>query len=252
MRNIHLNNIHSFCVISDVHLREPNSPLTAKFIQTIRELEKVDAVIFLGDIFDFITVSTPFFLSYWRNVFAAFTELKQKGVEVYFTEGNHDFGFEHFENSQLKKCFTECGDFSLTISHPQYGNIVLKHGDEVVCKPSYHHFRKLVKSNWFQKTTNSLFAGSWMQSIFSRYAKLSRKGDKYRILENSKMEKMIQDFLKKKYSDCDIFIMGHVHKNVDKMAQVENKMVRILIGQAWFDQPNILYVTEKEICRKFI
>lgn len=251
MKTLHLDRVHSFIVFSDVHLRNPNDTLTKKFVREIDNIQDVDAVFLLGDIFDFIAASVEFFLTYWRPVFDAVQKLRERNVNVYFTEGNHDFGFEHFTHPKFREIFTQCGDFAIALTHVKYGSVLLKHGDDVVCKGSYHPFRRVVKSKSFQRVTTGLFSGAWMQSIFSRYAKLSRQGDHYRTLSHAFMYKKIEDYLNKNYPDCDIFIMGHVHKEIDHMLHT-TKSVRILIGQAWFDKPNFLKVGEGEICRYFI
>ena len=249
MKQIHLNNIQSFIVISDVHLRDPKSELTSLFIQTLNDIQTVDAVVLLGDIFDFIAASKDFFLKYWKEVFDAFEALKTRGIRVYLTEGNHDFGFEHFKHSRFDECFTDCGDFEISISHKKYGHILLKHGDDIVCNNSYPSFRRLVKSNFFQKITTAFTRGLWMQFIFSRYAKLSRKRDTYRTLTQRFIDEKISAFLMRKYPKTDIFIMGHIHKDIDHILNLK-KPVRLLVGQAWFDTPNLLIVNESQICRK--
>jgi len=251
MKSIHLDNIKAFSVISDVHLREPSDALTNLFIQALHEIKDVEAVILLGDIFDFIAGAKPFFLNYWKDVFDAFESLKKRNIRVYFTEGNHDFGFEHFQHPRFLECFTDCGDYEIIINHSTHGQTLLKHGDDVVSQARYRQFRRVVKSNWFQKSTVKLLPGSFIHAIFSRTAKLSRKSDQYRNLSDEFMDEKIIDFLKKYYPQCDIFIMGHVHKEIDHVIQAQ-KSVRLLVGDAWFDHPSILTVNENEICRTSI
>lgn len=251
MKTLKLNHIQNFIVCSDVHLRNNNDEATKKFISEINNIRDVDAVFLLGDIFDFIAAPMSYFLNYWKNVFDACKQLKLRGIETYFTEGNHDFGFEHFNHPKFKECFTQCGDFAIELMHMKYGSIVLKHGDDVVCNGSYRPFRRIVKSKSFQKITTSMIPGSMVDFIFSRYAKLSRKGDQYRTLSHTFMNRKIEVYLKRYHSECDIFIMGHVHKEIDHMIHT-TKSVRILIGQAWFDKPNFLKVSESEICRYFV
>jgi UDP-2,3-diacylglucosamine pyrophosphatase LpxH len=78
LRILKLDSIENFVVISDVHLRDPQDELTNLFIQSLLELKEVDAVFLLGDIFDFIAVSSSFFFDYWKNVFHVFQKLKSK------------------------------------------------------------------------------------------------------------------------------------------------------------------------------
>ena len=109
MRTINIKEIKNFVIISDVHLREPENHITKLFIETLDKfiLEKknktseIEAIFLLGDIFDFITVSKSFFIKLWKNVFNKFHEIKSLGISIYFIEGNHDFGFEHFHSKNL-------------------------------------------------------------------------------------------------------------------------------------------------------
>ena len=102
LQAIKIKNVNNFHVISDVHLHNPQDNLTKIFIETLYSFENAENVFLLGDIFDFIAVKSPYFFDLWENVFHAFKHLKKSGVRLYFIEGNHDFGFEHFKSSFLK------------------------------------------------------------------------------------------------------------------------------------------------------
>ena len=111
MQILKLDKLENFIVISDVHLSDPNDKLTDLFISTLNSLPKTEAIFLLGDIFDFIAVNSTYFFNLWDNVFQTFKSLKENGIRVYFIEGNHDFGFEHFKSDFLNQCFTSYGDF---------------------------------------------------------------------------------------------------------------------------------------------
>ena len=118
-----IKEIKNFVIISDVHLREPENHITKLFIETLDKfiLEKknktseIEAIFLLGDIFDFITVSKSFFIKLWKDVFNKFLEIKSLGISIYFIEGNHDFGFEHFHSKKLDKYFIDFADPVLKI-----------------------------------------------------------------------------------------------------------------------------------------
>lgn len=241
MNILKIDEVKHFVVISDVHLRDPNDELTKLFISTLNSFQNKETVFLLGDIFDFIGVFGPYFFNLWIHVFQACKALKARGSRIYFVEGNHDFGFEHFKSPFLNECFSDYGDFIIEYTHPQLGLVHLRHGDDVVCSPDYLKFRNLVKSKFFQLFTGFLFPGWLMQFIFSRYAKFSRKKDVYRKLPEDFLLFCIQKVIEK-YPSIHVLIIGHVHIVRDILI---NNKVRFLVGSDWLSQPNVLVCNEK-------
>lgn len=253
MRTVQLGNINNFIVISDVHLREPNDEMSKLFIEVLDKLihkkkqniTKMDAIFLLGDIFDFITVSKKYFLNLWKNVFNKFLELRSQGVAIYFVEGNHDFGFEHFHSKKLDQYFTDYGDFIFEFNHKKMGTVVLRHGDNVVCAPTYHKPRAFFKSYLFQKIANLFFAGWVMHFICSRYAKKSRNRGEYNALQASFLSQCIENYLNcydeifKK--NLDTLIIGHIHVYLD----IKFKNTHFLVGPDWFSAPNYLVCNDE-------
>jgi UDP-2,3-diacylglucosamine pyrophosphatase LpxH len=236
-----------FALISDVHLRDPKDALTEKFLKTLRNLpaeHNVQALFLNGDIFDFIEVASPFFLKFWGPVFEVCKNLKQQGVAVYFSEGNHDFGFEHFPSKTLNESFTHYGDVSFSFQHPSLGRCWVQHADDIVCPPSYLPFRKFVKSRSFQKAI-SIVPGFAMQFVFTRYAKFSRSQDEYRPCPEEFLNKCLSDFFANQDEKIDTFFMGHIHQNLD----FKHKSTRVFCGPSWLTEPNVL-VCGLETCQK--
>ncbi|MES2615043.1 MAG: metallophosphoesterase [Bdellovibrionota bacterium] len=249
MQILKLNPLENFIVISDVHLRDPNDNLTNLFISTLNSLSNTEAIFLLGDIFDFVAVKSNFFFKLWKNVFQALQNLKEKGVQVYFIEGNHDFGFEHFKSPFLNNCFNAYGDFIIEFQHPQLGLIHLRHGDDIICKPSYLKFRSFVKNKYFQHMISWLVCGRLMHFIFSRYAKISRKKDAYRTLSETFLNSCLNLTINK-YSNINVLIIGHIHILRDFM--IDNR-VRFLVGPDWMSQPSyLIYNSNMGFERKFI
>lgn len=240
MRHSYLSSApQRFAVISDVHLRNPKDNLTQKFLETVSQLpteHKIEALFLNGDIFDFIAVSSTFFLKFWNSVFDTLKNLKKQGVAVYFSEGNHDFGFENFRNGFLDDCFTQYGDVSFSFEHPTLGYCWVQHADDVVCPKSYLTFRKLVKSWGFQKATSILVPGFVMQKIFTKYAQISRSQDAYRSCSEDFLKSCLTIFFTAQEKHPDTFIMGHIHQDVDLIHQ----KTHVLCGPSWLTEPNVL------------
>ncbi len=245
MRTVKIANIKSFVVISDVHLREPQDDNYKIFINYLDKIKqehfnnRLDAIIFLGDIFDFITVSKKFFIKLWSEAFIRIKELKNLGIKTIFIEGNHDFGFEHFHSTDLDEIFNYYGDFILEIDHPELGKTIFRHGDNLVCLPSYQKPRAFFKSYFFQKFANLLFPGFLMQFICTRYAKRSRnKGETYNALTASFLRNCLEEYYKiylaTNNTQINTLIIGHIHVYLN----IFFKNVKLLVGPDWFTSPN--------------
>ncbi len=249
MQVLKLKNINSFIVFSDVHLRDPKDSLTQKFIQTLESLPQVDAIFLLGDIFDFIAVKSHYFFKLWEDVFLILKKIKAKGVKIFFLEGNHDFGFEHFKSEFLDNCFTVYGDFIVELNHQELGYVYLRHGDDVVCHSNYLKFRNFVKNKYFQKVSAMLVPAFVMQFLFTRYAKLSRKQDAYRTLPETFLKSCLFSSLSL-FPKTNILILGHIHILRDEV--LDNK-VRFIVGPDWLSQPSyLIYSNESQFQRKLL
>ncbi len=258
MRTLNINPVKSFIVISDVHLRNPQDATTKLFLKTLDDIlinnnhenSKTEALFLLGDIFDFIAASKNFFLEMWKEVFEKFKQLKESGIQVYFIEGNHDFGFEHFRSQKLDSYFTDYGDITIEFLHRRAGKMMLRHGDDLICPDNYLKFRSLVKSKFFQKLTSYLFAGFFMHFLFSRYAKISRSQDSYRKLQNSFLkiclDKFYINYKNKFQKTISILILGHIHVYI----QEYYKQTLILVGPDWFVSPNYLYFNKEGVSER--
>ncbi|MBX9839173.1 UDP-2,3-diacylglucosamine diphosphatase [Silvanigrella sp.] len=249
MRTIKIKEVKNFVIISDVHLREPENHITQLFIETLDKfiLEKknktseLEAIFLLGDIFDFITVSKSFFIKLWENVFNKFLELKSLGISIYFIEGNHDFGFEHFHSKKLDKYFTDYGDCIFEFQHQNFGNVILRHGDNVVCSPTYHKPRAFFKSYLFQKIANLFFSGWLMHFICTKYAKRSRNKGEYNALQSSFLRFCItgylNEYLEINKKQIDTLFIGHIHVFID----LNVNGTKFIVGPDWFSAPNYIH-----------
>lgn len=233
-------------VVSDVHMRTPSDERTKCFVEFLERVGtgfKCDTLILLGDIFDFFNARQRFYFELWKDVLLRLRGLKEKGVRVYFVEGNHDYGFEHSPYWEIKDCFTACGDMILRARHSKLGDTILLHSDDVVCPPSYRWFRSVVKSNLFQSILSPV-PGSVTAALFSRYAGISRAKDDYRPLDPIFLTQCVEQFVKHMSTAHEIrpkvCVFGHIHVHLDDTFSE----TRFLSGPAWFTSPNLLSLTE--------
>jgi UDP-2,3-diacylglucosamine hydrolase len=232
---IPLGTISSFAVLSDLHLREPNEKNSQLAVDTLKSLTDMEAVILLGDVFDFIFIASPFFQKRWNNIIQSLEYLTKNGTLVVFIEGNHDFGFEHFFPKELAAVIPNHGDAIIELTHPILGRVSLRHGDDIVCPPNYLKFRALIKSKLFQSLARHI-PGCVMQFIFSRWAKISRSRDEYRRLDPHFFQDCVQKALSKNPNPPQTLVLGHVHEHIDTVFQ----NTRCFAGPSWLQAPNLL------------
>lgn len=249
MRERDLGNLARFVVVSDVHLRVEDTERTRLFLDVLASLEGQGSVFLAGDIFDFIFVAHDYFHFLWNEVFELCERLRAKGTDVYFIEGNHDFGFEHFRSTALERAFSDFGDFSVTFRHPVLGRVEVRHGDDVVCPASYPWFRAVVKSRPLQVACKQAMPGRRLQGIFSRYARVSRRRDEYRELRRSFLDSCLDHhFTRRRQAGVgtDVFILGHIHQEVDYLLGD----TRVVAGPDWMRKPTLLKCDAQGILKR--
>jgi UDP-2,3-diacylglucosamine pyrophosphatase LpxH len=243
--------LRDFIVLSDIHLRDPKEPKMQRLLNLLPGVS-TEAVIFLGDIFDFIAFHKDFFILHYLSFFKACQALQERGIKVYFVEGNHDFGLEHFFKDSLKTFFVGGGDCELRLRHPLLGTFALRHGDDVICPKSYIPFRRVIKSKAFQTCSTFLMPGFLMHKLFNFYASLSRQNEHYRPLSQDFLLTCLTNYLnhdKKDQEKPTHLVLGHIHKEVD--LQLDH--TRVLIGPDWDSKPNFLHVQKDgKITRIFL
>lgn len=225
--------------ISDVHLEEPDAELTRFFLQSIQELVgKVDHLFLVGDLFEFIDVGGRFFRDYWTDFFAVLRNLKENGMQIYFVEGNHDFGFAAVaRRAWLAEWSHAAQDACFRFLHPHAGVLHVRHGDDVVTTPAYLKFRYLVKSSWCQWPLR-LIPGRWMHRLCIWFAQKSRARGNYRPLPRSKLVADLQRYASRS-TDFDALVIGHIHVHTDAR-NVGARAVSFFSGPDWHTSPSYL------------
>ncbi|MEZ4872513.1 MAG: metallophosphoesterase [Bdellovibrionales bacterium] len=90
--------------VSDVHLNEPNDERWVrfeKFLQYVNAQADVTDLFLVGDIFDLWLVDHRYFIEKFDVFIQLLKQIKQKGVNVHYFEGNHDLYLNHYWADQL-------------------------------------------------------------------------------------------------------------------------------------------------------
>ena len=232
--------------VSDVHLglqvADP-AGREARFVDFLRGLpEDTGALYLLGDIWDFWYEYRDVVPKGYVRVFAALQDLMDKGVKVYFFQGNHDvWTYSYFE---------ELGMIRMT--QPAVVEIAgkkfcLGHGDGLGPVPRGYRF---LRSLFHNRIVQAMFSmlHPWLAFRFgngwSKENRLARKEEYVFKGEDEPLYQFAADFAKT--HEVDHFIFGHYHVAVS-MTLPSGASFNIL--KDWIDaSPYICFDGENLLC----
>jgi UDP-2,3-diacylglucosamine hydrolase len=200
--------------VSDVHLgldvKDPKAR-EARFVDFLNSLpQETDALYMLGDIWDFWYEYRDVVPKGYVRVFAALAALMDRGVKVYFFQGNHDvWSYSYFE---------ELGMVKLTQPHLVEiagKKFCLGHGDGLGDVPlGYRILRGIFHNSVLQALFSALhpwiafrFGNGW-----SRKNRLSHDVAYSFAGENEPLYRFAEDYAS--LNEVDHFIFGHYHDDV--------------------------------------
>ncbi len=200
--------------VSDVHLGlQVGNPdeRERRFAGFLRSLpEETDALYLLGDIWDFWYEYRDVVPKGYVRVFAALQELMDRGVKVYFFQGNHDvWTYSYFEELGMKKLFQP---YTVEIGGKMF---CLGHGDGLGPVPfGYRFLRGVFHNVVLQKLFSSLhpWIAFRLGNGWSKNNRLSHDKEYYFRGQEEPLYKFAEKFSRK--NKVDYFIFGHYHADV--------------------------------------
>lgn len=201
--------------VSDVHLGLQVADPAAReerFVSFLKGLpQETSALYMLGDIWDFWYEYRDVVPKGYVRVFAALMDLMDRGVEVYFFQGNHDiWTYSYFESLGMKKLVQPC---KVEIAGKTF---CLGHGDGLGPTPFGY---RVIKTIFNCRPLQVLFSmlHPWfayrLGNVWSKNSRLSHKGQ-YRFKgESEPLYQFALDYLRSE--KVDYFIFGHFHAAAD-------------------------------------
>ena len=202
--------------VSDVHLGlDVNDPSgrEARFVRFLRDIpaERTETLYLLGDIWDFWYEYRDVVPRGYVRVFAALTDLMDRGVKVRFFTGNHDiWAYSYFESLGMER-----------MEQPAVVEIAgkkfcLGHGDGL--GPGMHGY-KAMRAVFHNRFLQRLFSGlhPWfafrLGNGWSRRSRLAK--DKPYVFRDG--QEPLYRWAEAFQAQCpvDYFIFGHYHTPVD-------------------------------------
>ena len=200
--------------VSDVHLglqvADP-AAREARFVGFLRSLpEETAALYLLGDIWDFWYEYRDVVPKGYVRVLAAIQDLMDRGVDVYFLQGNHDvWTYSYFEELGMKK-----------LVQPALVEIdgrvfCIGHGDGLGPVPMGYRFLRGVFHNRVLQFLFSMLH-PWLAfrlgNGWSKNNRLARREEYHFRGEEEPLYKFAAEFEKGNKVDC--FVFGHYHCDV--------------------------------------
>lgn len=216
--------------VSDVHLglqvADPEDR-ERRFAGFLRSLpENTEAVYLLGDIWDFWYEYKDVVPKGYVRVLSALQELMDRGVKVYFFQGNHDvWTYRYFEELGMVKLVQPC---VVQIAGKRF---CLGHGDGLGPVPfGYRFLRGLFHNRLAQILFSALHP--WLAfrlgNGWSRNNRLAHDVQYEFGGENEPLYKFAKDFASE--NEVDFFIFGHYHVEVDTVLP---SGARLMILKDW-------------------
>lgn len=206
MKTFFVSDVHLGLQVGDPAGRERRF---ADFLQGLPE--DTDALYLLGDIWDFWYEYRDVVPKGYIRVFSALQSLMDRGVKVYFFQGNHDvWTYNYFEELGMKRleqpCLVEIGG----------KRFCLGHGDGLGPVPAGYRF---LRGLFHNRVAQFLFSmlHPWIAFRFgngwSRNNRLAHDQEYEFRGKDEPLYKFAEEFSAR--NDVDYFIFGHYHSSVD-------------------------------------
>lgn len=211
--------------VSDVHLglqvADP-AGREERFVSFLKGLpQETDALYLLGDIWDFWYEYRDVVPKGYVRVLAALQDLMDRGVEVYFFQGNHDiWTYSYFEELGMKKLVQPC---KVEIGGKTF---CLGHGDGLGPTPFGYRVIKYIFNNKVIQTLFSMLHPWIAYRIGNVWSKHSRLSHNEHYVFKGQSEPLYQ--FAAEYAEnnkVDVFIFGHYHTTADLILPNGSRLV---------------------------
>lgn len=189
--------------IADAHLKsldDPNQKTLCSFLETLKD---IDRLFILGDLFEFWTGYNEVLERNYAPVLAQFRRLKERGTEIIYVEGNHDFSVASFFKEILGgEIYPDSADINLDGKR-----VFLAHGDIMERNMGYKIWRGFLRSRitgWIIKIMPPVFVWKVAMALSKRSRRNHKKGDA--------LDSLQREFAKEKIKQgFDMVVLAHSH-----------------------------------------
>ena len=230
------------CFLTDVHLLEPNSPKTKIFCSYLERIfdENFEALILMGDIFDFFFAATNFHHQKYAQNGDLLRRIANNCCQVFFIQGNHEFCL-----TKLRWDFVKVVTNETLVWETGSKTIVIAHGDKFSAPLPYLLYLSIVSSKPFQWMV-SLLPSKWLDELCLSVSSASRAKDDHSSMDHKKILESAESWLKEHNGEIAIF--GHFHIPYS----VVRKSGKALISCHDWSKPNSLVASDGKFKRLYL
>lgn len=220
-------------VIGDLHigLADGDEGPIVRWLDRLAQ-RRPSALYMNGDVFHYLVGDAKFYTTSVERVFAALRALRDRGVEIYYIEGNRDF---FLEGSLAEESVTDVA-IERTIEAGDKRYLII-HGDMINDRDyPYRFWRRFSKNPVMRfgvKLTPKGIARRFVDSAERKLAKSNFK-HKYRL----PLELMAAYGEKKAAAGYDFVVFGHFHQKTEIAAGTAT----VTVLPAWFDEGEAMVI----------
>lgn len=194
--------------IADAHLKNPADDNYRLMLRFLRDLPPgTDRLFILGDFFEFWLGGSPVPFPHYRPVLDELRAIADKGVELFFFEGNHDFHLaRYFATTFNARVFPDWAELTM-----DGRRLFLCHGDLVNSADHAYRLLRMV----FRNPLTRLLAGiipssvpSWIAAKLGKHSKGKHQATRARW----DYLQLVRDFAASRFrSGYDVVVTAHFH-----------------------------------------
>lgn len=217
--------------IADIHLSDARPDITAAFHQFLDQLQDIDALYIMGDLFE-VWLGEDILPQMMQETVQQLRQASQR-FPIYFCCGNRDFLLHSCSAANM-------GMVSLPDIQPinLFGTpTLIMHGDTLCTDDqAYQRYRKLVHQPWLQKLFLQL-PQSVRFKVYRHIDQKSKQGKEHKTIEIMDATPRAIQYTLKQYQAKRI-IHGHTHRpHLHEYSEYQ----RWVVGD-WYQQSSVLIV----------
>lgn len=206
----------SLFAVSDLHVSGADDPLYSSLLALLNErAARGDVVVLAGDLFDLFVGNKKIFCDRYAGFFCALKEAGQRGVEIHYIEGNHDFLIRR-AFSGIPGLHVHTHDVSLELDGRRF---FFAHGDTADRRDYRYLALRLFLRSPILKAFVALAPGSLVDRIGRGGSYRSRKGRPAEFPPGrmERLRKIYRSYAAEKLTQgYDFVVLGHCH-DLDEM-----------------------------------
>lgn len=225
--------------VSDLHLSDSDEKNAQLFLRFLSHIERGGwtHLYLVGDVFDLWIADHSYFQDRFRPILEKLRELKQRGIEIHYFEGNHDLDLRPCFEKKLG-CEVHESAYLTTLAGRR---VRVEHGDEMDPDDRDYLFLRWLLRTPGMRWLGRHVPGKIVSLIGDTASKSSRRytSSVRESMTSDEVDQKLLEHAKRAYQQnpFDILVGGHVHRKMDQILKRTDQDVRVINLGTWLHQP---------------